>query len=210
LVSLEDSPGRDRIAALLARLHLSTLGIRSRQEIRDLAMDAFQVLGKEAASAVPALASLLTNPATTGNAAICLSEIGAAATPVLASALTNQDAVVRSRAATALGAIEPKDTNSIPALIARLGDDSVTVRACAAWSLGRIRGQPEVVLPALVAVLNDSNPRARRQALLAIAAFGVDARNLEGTVVKLSADTDADVRLAAKTALARLKDGSER
>jgi hypothetical protein len=195
----------DGLANLLERLGLRGFGICSAVESRTLAVEGFRVLREQASPAAPALATMLSNSETAGDAALCLIPIGEAAVPILIAAMTNRNPIVRSRSAAALGAINPKDDEPAKALIAALRDEVSTVRSCAAWSLGSLKPEPSVVLPELINLLRDSSATVRHHAVRAIGAFERNATIASNALSLMAKDPEEEVRIAASAALVKIR-----
>jgi HEAT repeat protein len=192
------------IAILPTKLRRST-SIYSCEERRDLAEDGFRALGPAAEPAIPALATLLTNPPMAADAAMCLAVIGGSSVPTLMDALTNNNPVVRSRSALALGVVVPKPLIAVPGLIEALKDPERVVRSCATTSLGWIGADHETVIPALIARLRDPEPLVRRAAVRAVGAFGSEAVPAIPSLLQMSNDSDPIVRGTALQCAERVR-----
>lgn len=189
-------------------------------ETRTRAACGLRRLGGAAASAIPALITVLgdgapvdpaicalrwwggkdnlTNPGE--QAASALVSIGSRAfEPVLAT-LKSGLWVARRNAAWAIGALA--DRRAVEALIAALDDAEAPVREQVAWALGALDDRTAV--PALVERLEDPDDRVRRQAAWALGAID-DARAVGGLIGALG-DKSADVRTQAAWALGAIGD----
>jgi HEAT repeat protein len=164
-------------------------------------------------------------------AAQALARIGAPAVPELVSSLKHPAAIVRIRAAGALGMIGPDADEAVPALITALGDNDPQVRQLAAGALGEIGpkakaavvplvaalrdpvapvGQQAAVslrrigaaaVPALTEALKDKQPATREAAAHALSLLGPDAREAVGALAEAARDQHAGTRHQAIVAL---------
>lgn len=183
-------------------------------------------MGPRAASAVGALASLLTDgaevknldcgehkrkeymaegrnePLTVGEvAAVALARIGDPSFEAVANALGGADWRGRMNAAFALGLFGGE--RSVGPLAGALRDPVASVRARAAWALG-LQGDERAVEP-LVAALDDSSDTVRSQAAWSLGLKG-DDRSIEPLIGKLE-DESPEVRSRAAWALGLKADG---
>lgn len=123
-----------------------------------LAVLAFDILGKEARSACPALGRLASDPRKEEVAECALEALintGADAVPELVSILTNTNAPRREKAAEAIGRFDTNGLPAVPVLLRCVSDNDVSVAASAAVALSELPARQDVVLPALTNVLND-------------------------------------------------------
>lgn len=174
-------------------------------------------LGRDAAPALPRLASLLadgspvdpsicgdrtwrfrgaTDMTSPGEQAACaMVAIGSASYVPFTKALAGPAWIARRNAAWGLGALDASE--AVPALIEALKDPEAGVREQVAWALGAIGDRRAV--DALVAALSDSVAGVRRQAAWALGSIG-DQRAVPG-LTKALKDSDAGVRRQAAWAL---------
>lgn len=89
-----------------------------------------------------------------------------------------------------------------PLLLKALKDEDWILRSYAAQALGSIRSSPDVVVPALIeAAETDVSPKVRKEAILALPAFGASAEVSVHSLVSSSQNQDAWVRCATTVAL---------
>jgi hypothetical protein len=122
---------------------------------------AFEMLGANAASAVPELLRIYQQ---------------------------NISASSQRCAAQALGHIGRDSEPALPALIQSFAHTNGEVRFCAVSAVMRIGGDPVVVVPALTSVLNDSNVSVRWNALVGLSQFGWRARSAVPEILKMLND----------------------
>jgi hypothetical protein len=114
-----------------------------------LARTGFELLGSNAAPAVPGLIKILSHP----------------------------NEKCRQTAADCLGMIGPTAEKAVPDLIERLADTNDEAVGGAAFALGRIHRQPEVVVPALLKALNGKHTNWTRSSILVgLSDFGPEAK----------------------------------
>ena len=169
------------------------------------AMRGFEALGTVAEPAIPTLATLLTNRDTAPAAAICLAGIGSASVPVLLTGLTNRDSKVRSRSATALGAIDPPAQQAVAPLLRALEDPAPVVRTGATWALGAMKLDPDLVVPRLASMIDDTNHNTRFAAVAAISDYGSSGKLAIPRLEKALRDQDPLIQEAARSALKKLR-----
>jgi HEAT repeat protein len=165
---------------------LGTYGSAAKGAVADLG----KLLRQETSNILPSQA-----------AAEALARIGAAAVPELAAALKNPAAVVRVRAAWALGMIGPDAEEAMPALIKALGDRDKQVRQLAAYALGEMGPKAEPAVVPLVGMLRDPAARPRQQAAASLRRIGTAA---VPALVEALKDKRAATREAAAHALSLL------
>lgn len=159
-------------------------------------------IGKEAATAIPALTQTLGDEKKWVRiaAARALGQIGPEAIPSLTQALENQDASIRAAAAWGLGYIGSEANEAIPVLIQALGDEDETVCQAAAWALG---GIGSAVVPTLIQVLEDKDldTNLRKYAAIALGQAGTEAEEAIPNLILALEDESEEVRTGAKIAL---------
>jgi HEAT repeat protein len=144
------------------------------------AADDLADLGAGAATAAPALTSLLAsdNPLVRWHAARTLGALGPkaeSAVPALQKALGDEDATVRAHAARALGEVGKAALPAVPALVGCVTDEDLRVRRAAIGALRDIRPGPDVVLPLFSKLLSETDPALVTPALHTLAELGGDA-----------------------------------
>jgi HEAT repeat protein len=138
---------------------------------------ALQMLGSQAAPAVPVLVSALSsgNERIVDQAAGALGAIGAparSAVPPLRHLLSHKGASVRMHAASALGDIGAASAAAVDALTSLLKDPDEGVRREAAEALGKIGPEAKGSILALIAALNDSAGSVTTHAAWALSQMG--------------------------------------
>ncbi len=176
------------------------------------ALGALTELGPDAREALPALIEDLSRKSRGGRdrernqrmvrTAYALSRLGPEAIPPLIATLGSDDSAARAGAARALGGMGPQAGAAIPALLANFNHGEVFVRQEAIDALALIG--PAALGPVTEA-LGWNEPLQRTSAVLTLAQLGSAAKNAESALTEMLAkETDADVRMAALTALARV------
>ena len=182
--------------------------------MKKAALKASGLLGAVAEPAVPEVASLLTDPQFTEEAAVALSFMGRKAFAPLRKAAASDDPVVRREALRSIGKLKeraPLDAAAVvPLLLEGLADPDPTVRTVAATYLGILHEEPVTVIPALVEALKDEEPGVRSAAASALGSFAPDkAQAAVPALKKATGDRDQDVAREAGVALVKLQ-SSER
>ena len=172
-----------------------------------LAVDGFQILGPEAAPAVPALTNLLRNwksERLSMGVLRALWFVGEAGMPPLMAVATNASVPTRYRCQAVfrfrnfnLG------TNTswvVPALIACINDHP-DITEQVALALGTMASEPALAVPALAKCLTNESFNVRFYAASYLPHFGKEARAAAPDLLKAINDADPRVREAARKAL---------
>lgn len=181
--------------------------------LKKAALKACGLLGPLASPAVADVATYLTDPRLTEEAAVALSFMGRDAFAALRQGASSEDPVVRRESLRSIGKLKeraPLDSRTVvPLLLESLDDPDPTVRTVAATYLGIIRDQAASVVPALVDTLTDETPEVRSAAANALGSFGAEARSAVAALRKATTDRNEDVAREAGVALVKLQ-SSER
>lgn len=158
--------------ALEKEVNTSFVGMRPANPIvlQERAVAAFEVLGTNAAPAIPDLAALLDRPDAAENAAQALSFLGSGTVDAFQRGLTNQNANVRAISARALGKYHRQD--SLAVLKAALEDSSGTVRGNAAEALRAFWKNAVEIVPSLIPLLSDEDRYVHHMAAETLGSFG--------------------------------------
>lgn len=205
---------------------LEELGAEALPEIREAldpgadvptkkaALKAVGLLGPVASPLIPDVASHLTDPELTDEAAVALSFTGREAFTPLKEAGGSEDPVVRREALRSLGKLReraPLDSRAVvPLLLDGLADPDPGVRVVAATYLGIIQEEASSVVPALIETLHDETPEVRAAAATALGSFEADARQAIPALKKAAGDRDPDVAREAGLALVKLQSSSSK
>ncbi|CAE8692887.1 unnamed protein product [Polarella glacialis] len=198
---LKDGDGTVRLVALRAVARLE----------RDLALDRFAALGREAAAPFAADVAALLKDEDTQVRRTAVRVIGSLGSAPFASdvaaLLKDADKYVRCAAVRALASLGPEEKLSIATdIVALLKDKDENVRHAAVEalaSLGPELGGP--FAPDVAALLKDEDTKIRLAAVQALAAFGREAAApFAAELAALLKDGDREVRSAAVEALAVL------
>ena len=144
-----------------------------------------------------------------GRCALTL-EGAVSAVPALVGVLNDVNGLVRMHSVIALGHIgcSEHDALVVPAIVNTLKDSQAHVREYSAWALGRIGPGAAEAIPDLATVLTkDSWEPARKCSAWALGQIGPAARDAAPVLLAATADSNQDVRLAAKGALSILGNG---
>ncbi|MBI1178614.1 hypothetical protein GC207_14370 [bacterium] len=168
---------------------------------------AFQILGADAAPAIPQLQKLATSAkfkATRRNAIEALVAIGPEAVAALTNLVFTSDHGVVILGHCAAGDFGTNTVAFLPTLIACVeGDDLSTARTAAA-ALGKQRLAPNRAIPALVAATTNVDGQLRVEAAKALGRYEGQATNAESALQRLFQDPDTAVRNAATNAIVRI------
>lgn len=153
-------------------------------DLRDLAVIGFGILGTNAEPVIPQMYKLLNDEETSFKAAEALVKVGPKGFAALTNGLTSPDAAVRDSVVNALGQKGGGDSNVITQLLVNaLKDEADGVRGNAAMFLaGR---NPELVIPALLPLLNDQQPYPQRKAVMALGSFGAAAKSAAPKILSI-------------------------
>jgi HEAT repeat protein len=129
----------------------------------------------------------------------------ASAAPALVNALSDRDRFVRWSAARALGKVRPANADPVIAALARLlADPDGDLRLAAAAALGAYGPGARAALPALVEAAKAREPELRLAALRALESIGSDDSNALAVLSAALGDSDGRVRQAAADALQKV------
>lgn len=190
------------------------------QGVREFAAMALGSIGEAAKDALPDLLEMLKDKddkAAGLRAASAIARIGPEeAVPALIEALNHEDAVVRRRAASALGRMghgrsagripgSREAVEAIPVLIEALKDDDDSVVGSAASALGSMGVDAKEAVPALIEVLTEgSGEDARFFVVRALGELGQAGKEAVPVLTELLDDDHPLVRRAAEEALAKM------
>ena len=182
--------------------------------LRKAALKASSLLGEKAAPLVPEVASHLTDPRLTEEAAVALSFMGRGAFAPLEEAARSDDPVVRREALRSIGKLRdraPLDARAVvPLLLDGLADEDTGVRVVAATYLGILGDDADAAVPALIGALRDEEPEVRAAAATALGSFGEAGAKAIPALRKATSDRDEDVSREAGLALVKLQSSSRR
>jgi HEAT repeat protein len=204
--------GLERPQPLLARLQAAlpalAAGVRDPNvQNRRAAVDALEMMGDEAAPAVPALVGALGDPDifVRWAAARTLGKMTRLDVPAIMPAmlvvLRDPDLDVRLAAAEALRRFGPAARDAVPILLQSVGHGEVSQQLAAIRALASI-GQPgDAALPVLTQALAYPDPRVRQASARLLGDLGPAAWPAEPALRQALADRDPEVQRAAGDAL---------
>jgi HEAT repeat protein len=173
------------------------------------ALKACTILGRTAAPAIPDVASVLTEPGLTAEAAIALSYMGPDAFDPLREGLWHEDPIVRRESLRSIGKLKERAPLEpgpvVKVLIESLRDRDDGVRTVAATYLGIVHVAPDQSVPALIAALSDPNGEVRREAATALGSFGSEALPALPMLKDAARDSNEDVAREAGRTIVRLQ-----
>lgn len=175
LVETKEDPASRWIMAQSEKLRLNFLKWHSAEDLQQLGIAGFEVLGTNTAPAVGALTKLLDDPDHAFSAFRCLDFIGKPAESALCRCLTNQNANVRQMSIANLASFTEDVELYINRVKGGLGDPVDFVRAAAVDGIGAQTGAPDLAVPLLITALKDSSDMVSSRAANALAEFGTNA-----------------------------------
>ena len=131
---------------------------------RGMAVVGLSFLGTNAAPALPALATNLTDEENCVGAAWVMGECGEMALPYLLTALTSTNLLNWYVVIHALGSLTAQTDAAIPPLVQLTQHTNHGFRALAAANLSKARSRMDLVIPALGRLLSDSHPSVQLMA----------------------------------------------
>lgn len=166
----------------------------------------FEVLGAQAAPAIPVLIGLLDDRGSRAPAAI-LGEMGRVALPQLLSVLTNRsfDVHQRADAAWAIECMETNASDTVEVLKGCLNDEPV-VAGAAASALPEVTTNRSLFICALTNALVSPSAELRSDLLDALGECGAEALPVIDAVRARLVDENVDVRSSATNALMMILD----
>lgn len=178
------------------------------------ALKACTILGRTAEPAIPEVASVLTEPGLTAEAAIALSYMGPAAFDPLREGLWHEDPIVRRESLRSIGKLKERaalDAGAVvKVLIQSLKDRDDGVRTVAATYLGIVHAAPEESVPALIVGLSDANEEVRRESATALGSFGPDGLPALPMLREAARDKNEEVAREAGRSIVRLQEKREK
>jgi HEAT repeat protein len=173
------------------------------------ALKACTILGRTAEPAIPEVASVLTEPGLTAEAAIALSYMGPGAFDPLRDGLWHDDPIVRRESLRSIGKLKeraPLEAGPVvKVLIQSLRDRDDGVRTVAATYLGIVHAAPEESVAALIAGLSDPNGEVRRESATALGSFGSDALSALPMLKEAAREKNEEVAREAGRSIVRLQ-----
>ncbi len=214
-IQFEHKPWRDKVADQLQPFLPATADdIRQseRERLAAATMNAFEVLGSNAASSIPELTRLMNDPLapeTAVRATRALGLSGTNALPALLGVVDNPTHPCRVVALESLGymrsALGDSAAMLVPHLINCLNDQNdPDVAVQATFTLAFFRQSPELAVPALAKCLSSTNQELQEASAHALARFG---RAASAAVPALEAEYRAPgsrINLTASNALYRI------
>lgn len=169
----------------------------------------FEILGTNAAPAVPELARILNESNSTRSAGLAigaLRRIGKEGLPPLRAALENPVFPYRQGVAASIGSSVYLGTNLtefVPLLVRCLSDTDERLVQTAIEAIGQLRLSPEISVPALTNYFEQSSNRySRLVAIGSISSFGTSGRAAVPTLIRARKDrSDPRLQRAAAAAL---------
>jgi outer membrane protein assembly factor BamB len=178
--------------------------LNSRNE--DLHLEAFEIIRRIGAPAIPLLADLLRHRWTSvrqfaADALIDLAPETERIQPAMRRALADVDSVVAADAARALGALGKRAGPSVPALVKALSHEEPHVRLYAAEAMASIGPSAAIATKALAKAVGDPIPGVRWAACEALAGIGPAAHPAVPQLIEALEDEFLYVRIFAAGAL---------
>jgi HEAT repeat protein len=133
-----------------------------------------------------------------------LGDIGPVALPALLTIITNPAAATRSLAASQVANFGTNAQPAIPELVALLGATNQAVIHAVIYSLGQLQLEPDVVIPALIPFVRSSDIVLSSEATFALAKFGTQAAAAAPAVLMNLTNPSPNFRYPATNALLRI------
>lgn len=128
----------------------------------------------------------------------------------LSSLMRNSDPMVRLHAAEALLKLDESHPEAIEVLFNLLDDSDFNSKWLAAHALSEAQGtSARLVVARLTRTLKESDAKTKAAAALSLGSFGEQARSAKVALLKMRVSSDEDLRFAAETALACIRDAEE-
>lgn len=162
-------------------------GISYAQKKWEDGLNVFQVLGSNAAPAIPTLIGYLyrDNSAAANNASAAFYHIGPTAIPELLVVLTNQNKSAASLAAFCLGQYGSNSVVATNLLLKCLEDADASLRDSAAHSLARISDDPVTLVPSFVRYLQQKKGRPHPDVFMKLRSFGSQASTAVPVLIEI-------------------------
>lgn len=176
-LAYRDTPTKQKVEALLQKIPRLHVSFTKEDTYHWRGIRACQVLGPDAAAAVPLLAPYVATKELNvkQSALLALACIGPASVDVLRTALTNNDSYLRSGIIHLLGQLGLDARLAVPDLLKLTSDPDPMVRGPAIWALGRIKENARLVIPTLIGSLHDQDLTVRVAGAEALGAWGPEA-----------------------------------
>jgi HEAT repeat protein len=177
---------------------------RSAEDSQLMGFAGFEILGTNAASAVPELARLLDDKKQAFTAVRCLVNIEKPAEMALCQCLTNQNPDVRRLGIAGLASA----TEDVEVYLARikdlLKDPDTSVRFAAVQAISEQENAPELAVPLLIVSSQDSDNAVASQAVAALGSLGTNAASAFSTLTDLVSTGKPPSARAALSAVVKI------
>ena len=174
LVETREDPISPWIMAKSEKYHLRFLKWRSAEDLQQLGIAGFEVLGTNAAPAIGELAALLADSHQAFTAVRCLIAIGTPAEAAVSQALTNQSDQVRYFATQQFGWVTD-DTEDFLIHMKKCLDNPAGSHFAAVQGIGLQTHAPDSAIPLLIEALLDKQDAVSSSAAKFLADFGTNA-----------------------------------
>jgi len=198
------------VGQALRKIKPLRMSVANKQRRQGGAVEAFQMLGTNAAGAIPELGRVIARLRTNDDpsAVSALVNIGPPALPALCAALTNRQIQVRAAVAQALGRMGTNAFPALPALLQAVEDPDSLIATRAMSSLGSLHFEPDLVISSITAQLSNPNSEVRYYAARALGDYGPRASNAVPALVKLLNDPNPSITYMARRSLTNIDLGA--
>jgi hypothetical protein len=163
---------------------LFSVGGPTVEDLTDLAVDGFGILGTNAASAIPQIVKLFHNVETCEAAAQALAKLGPQGIAALTNGLSNKNTNIRGATILAIAQKTPIESDTIARLIVgSLKDPDPVNRGNAAMFLSG--KDPDLIIPALIPLLDDKEFYTVVHAARALGGYGAAAKSVVPKLLSL-------------------------
>jgi HEAT repeat protein len=204
LATTEDDPVSTWMTAKTEEFRIRFFHWRSTIDSQLMGFAGFEILGTNAAPAVPKLTRLLRDNKQAIAAARCLVNIEKPAEMALCQCLTNSNPAVRRLGIAGLASA----TDDVEIYLARVGgllrDSDSYVRFAAVESIGEQQNAPELTIPLLMAAVGDNDDNVSSLAVRALSRFGTNAAAAFSTLTNAINSAKLASARAASTAIVKI------
>lgn len=204
LATTQDDPVSTWVIAKTEEFRIPFFHWRSTIDSQLMGIAGFEILGSNAAPAVPELTRLLGDNKQAFTAVKCLVCIEKPAEMALCQCLTNQNPDVRRVGVSGLASATDDVEVYLARIKRRLKDSDSSVRFETVQAIGSQENAPDLAVPLLIIASQDSDGAVASQAVDALGGFGTNAASAFPALTNLANTGRSATTLAALKALAAI------